>query len=196
MNNNSISSVKKQRQERYESISSSQPFSRRQKGKKQHLSLLSSSRSSSFSSSSEKNRAYSIIIIILLSFFSLFLLAYVIYYRVCEYYSKLDPILSKIKNDLLPLHEKVQKIEFYEGKKSYTINKHKIYLCLRNEKKEYYDYNMLLYVAIHELSHVLCDEIGHTPKFHFIFHNLLEKADRLGIYDKKKPLVSKYCGHS
>ena len=55
---------------------------------------------------------------------------------------------------------------------------------------------MLMYVAIHELGHVLCDEIGHTPKFHRIFRELLEKAENLKIYDPNIPIVMNYCGHN
>ena len=40
--------------------------------------------------------------------------------------------------------------------------KQKVYLCLKDENNEYYNDNMLIYVALHELAHVLCDEIGHA----------------------------------
>jgi len=122
------------------------------------------------------------------------LLSYVLFIRIKEYYQQLDPMLYKIKETLLPLHPKVSEISFFEGDKSYTINKKRIYLCLK-QQDDYYDFNMLIYVAIHELSHVLCDEIGHTPKFFSIFHNLLMKANDIGIYDPSIPIVKNYCGH-
>ena len=53
-----------------------------------------------------------------------------------------------------------------------------------------------MYVAIHELAHVLCDEIGHTEKFYEIFNNLLDKAENLNIYDSDIPIISNYCGHN
>jgi hypothetical protein len=132
--------------------------------------------------------------IILLILFIL-LLGYVIFSRVMEYYSQLDPMLRHIHKKLEPLDPKVKSLKFYEGNKSYTINKKKIYLCLRDEKNEYYNENMLMYVAIHELAHVLCDEIGHTDKFHRIFKQLLYKAQKMGIYDASQPIVRNYCGH-
>ena len=64
-----------------------------------------------------------------------------------------------------------------------------------DENGEYYDYNMLIYVALHELSHVLCDEIGHTPKFHRIFEKILKQAELLKIYNPNIPIVKNYCGH-
>jgi hypothetical protein len=125
----------------------------------------------------------------------LILLIYLIVIQVREYYQQKDPMLKVIKETIIPLHEKVYQVDFYEGNKSYTINKKKIYLCLKDENNEYYDFNMLIYVAIHELSHVLCDEIGHTPKFNQIFQDNLFKAEQLGIYDSNKPVISNYCGH-
>lgn len=125
----------------------------------------------------------------------LIILFFVLRNQVKEYYEQLDPILCKIKEQLRPLHSCVDKLKFFEGKKSYTINKKKIYLCLKDENNEYYDYNMLMYVALHELSHVLCDEIGHTAKFHRIFEQILKQAEEMKIYDPTIPIVQNYCGH-
>jgi len=126
--------------------------------------------------------------------FLLFIFVFVTQWK--EYFDQLDPMLSKLQSTLLPLDPRVRHLRFYEGKKSYTLNKRKIYICLKDEHKEYYDFNMLLYVTIHELAHVLCDEIGHTAKFDFIFHQLLQKAAHLGIYDPHKPILTDYCNHS
>ncbi|NDE13739.1 hypothetical protein EBZ80_02295 [bacterium] len=119
-----------------------------------------------------------------------------VYKQVSEHYQQLDPMLQTIKDSLRPLHPRVESIDFFEGKKSYTINKKRIYLCLKDKNEEYYDQNMLLYVAIHELAHVLCDEIGHTAKFNRIFQEQLQRAVELGIYDPDKPIVRDYCGHT
>jgi hypothetical protein len=124
------------------------------------------------------------------------LAAWLVYRQISEHYQQLDPMLQTIKDSLIRLHPRAGSIELFEGKKSYTINKKRIYLCLKNKNQEYYDQNMLMYVAIHELSHVLCDEIGHTPKFNRIFREQLERAAELGIYDPDKPIVRDYCGHT
>ena len=52
---------------------------------------------------------------------------------------------------------------------------------------------MLIYVALHEVAHVLCDEVGHTQKFHSIFEDLLKKATEMGIYNPSIPLIQNYC---
>jgi hypothetical protein len=87
----------------------------------------------------------------------------------------------------------LNEIRLYKGDKSYTINKEKVFLCLRDENEEYYNMNMLLYVTIHELSHVICDEIGHTEKFQNIFEALLVKATDMGIYNPSIPIEKDYC---
>lgn len=140
------------------------------------------------------------VVVLLILFMGL--LGYLVISRVREYFSQMDPMLQKIRLALEPLletlrkdHERVRNIQFYEGNKSYTINKKKIHLCLRDAKGQYYDMNMLIYVAIHELAHVICDEIGHTEKFHLIFQDLLQKATEMGIYDPTKPIIRNYCGH-
>lgn len=133
---------------------------------------------------------------IVLIVFLIMILINVVRTRVTEYYEQMDPMLVRIRETLIPLHPCVENLKFYEGKKSYTINKKKVYLCLKDDNSEYYDFNMLIYVSIHELSHVICDEIGHTAKFHRIFRDMLELAEQKNIYDSSIPIIKNYCGHS
>jgi hypothetical protein len=87
-------------------------------------------------------------------------------------------------------------VSLCKGEKSYTINKQDVYLCLKDEKDEYYDFNFLIYVQIHECAHLICPEIGHTPLFYELFDALLEKAVKLGIYDDTQPLIRNYCNYN
>ena len=106
-----------------------------------------------------------------------------------------DPIISEIHARLKLIHPKAENVEIFTGKKSYTINKKYIYLCLKNEKGEYYDMNMLMYVALHELAHVI-DEIvdtSHRPEFFVILDTLIEKAHSLDLYDKHYKPIMNYC---
>ena len=129
--------------------------------------------------------------------------------RIEEYKLSQDPKLAELKEILKPMfdgsvkydgllvglngRDVLNEIELYKGDKSYTINKQKIYLCLRDEKGEYYHNYMLLFVLLHELGHVVCDEIGHTEKFNKIFDAILDKASDMGIYDKNYPVILDYC---
>jgi len=81
---------------------------------------------------------------------------------------------------------------------SYTINKgDKISFCLRSKKTgNLHQFNKLMYVGLHEISHIACDEEGHTEKFWYIFENFANKAIKMGIYKKidfdNDP--QEYCG--
>lgn len=84
------------------------------------------------------------------------------------------------------------------GYTSYSINKgEKIILCIRQkDTNELVDKNVVMYVTIHELAHLMTDEIGHTPKFWDNFKFILTEAVDIGLYKKvnysKEPV--KYCG--
>lgn len=111
-----------------------------------------------------------------------------------EHHLQYDPMLFKLKKILEPLHPDIKNLKLYKGKKSYTINKDKIYLCLTDEKGEYYPTNHLIYVMLHEFSHFLNkDDIGHTEKFHRIFEDLIEKSHNMGIYNASIPPIENYC---
>ena len=83
---------------------------------------------------------------------------------------------------------------------AYSENKgEKIAFCLNRKKKEnenLIDENTLMFVAIHELSHIMTKSIGHKSEFWENFKFLLENAKAAGIHDpvdyKKKP--QEYCG--
>lgn len=128
-------------------------------------------------------------------------ICWVIITQIQENTSKNDPKLYELKKIVEPLFYnehiknvgKLKNVELYRGKKSYTINKNKIYLCLKDRNGNYYGNNTLLYVLLHEYAHVLCDEIGHTDKFWKIFNDLLTTAMVLDIYDSSIPMIHNYC---
>ena len=81
---------------------------------------------------------------------------------------------------------------------AYSENKgEKLAFCLNTTKEgdKLIDENTLVFVALHELSHIGCDEVGHTTKYWQIFKYILEHAVDLGIYDpidyKNEPAT--YC---
>lgn len=81
-----------------------------------------------------------------------------------------------------------------EGTRSFTENKKRIVLCVRKSSTSLYTWNSVMFVALHEVSHVICDELHHTRKFHDINKALLLHAERLGFYDSSIAFESKYCG--
>ena len=82
---------------------------------------------------------------------------------------------------------------------SYSINKgEKIVFCLRSRdgKNKLVNLNTVMYVAVHELGHLMTEEIGHPASFWTNFRILLKEAIALGLYKKvdyaAKPV--EYCG--
>lgn len=82
---------------------------------------------------------------------------------------------------------------------AYSENKgEKIAFCLNTTKTgtTLIDINTLMFVALHELTHVLTTSIGHKEEFWANFKYVLENAKKAGIYQpidyKKEP--KQYCG--
>ena len=83
---------------------------------------------------------------------------------------------------------------------AYSENKgEKLAFCLNKNKNSpniLIDLNTLTFVAIHELSHIMTESIGHKQEFWQNFKYLLENAKAAGIYEpvdyKKNP--ESYCG--
>jgi len=81
---------------------------------------------------------------------------------------------------------------------SYSVNKgEEIVFCLRcKQTKNLHKLNLIMYVAIHEMAHTACTEIGHTPLFNKIFKFLVEQAIILKIYfyENYNANPVEYCG--
>lgn len=116
--------------------------------------------------------------------------------RLEEKYSKNKAIIRLVRN-FRPdnLTESVPNSKYT----SYSVNKgEKIVFCLRsrNSKQKLVNKNLLMFVALHELAHVMTKSIGHTEEFWSNFRFLLKHAIEYKIYYKhnfrKKP--EKYCG--
>lgn len=87
------------------------------------------------------------------------------------------------------------KLRFFEGNKSYTINKTYVFICLKDQYGKLYHQNQLVLVILHEIAHALCDEIGHTQKFQNILDELLEASEKAGLYDSRIPHIPNYCNY-
>ena len=127
------------------------------------------------------------ITVLLLVLTCFFLLTWILINQVKDYYSQHNPYLKEvvaiIRNKMTDpeISKALNSVTFHEGEDSYTINKKKTYVCLTDENGEYYSHHTLTYVILHEMAHVLCDEIGHTDKFHKIFKQILKKSRKMWI---------------
>lgn len=83
------------------------------------------------------------------------------------------------------------------GYTSYSVNKgEKIVMCIRQANGDFVDKNVLMYVAIHELAHLMTKEIGHPDSFWYNFKRLTKQAINLGVYTKVdfSTTPQPYCG--
>ena len=83
---------------------------------------------------------------------------------------------------------------------SYSVNKgESVHFCLRQregENESLVDENIITFVAIHEMGHIVTKSIGHGPDFWNNFGWLLQESERIGIYKSQNfaahPVA--YCG--
>jgi len=86
----------------------------------------------------------------------------------------------------------------YSKYTSYSVNKGEEFVfCLKcKTTKNFHSLNLLTYVAVHEMAHAGCPEIGHTPLFNKIFRFFLNEGMSLKIYEyenySNNPV--NYCG--
>lgn len=83
---------------------------------------------------------------------------------------------------------------------SYSVNKgEQIVFCLRSRSDStgtLHDMNLLMYVVLHEMSHVACPEYGHTDLFKQIFNFITQRAMEIDLYNKIpfNQTPTEYCG--
>ena len=109
----------------------------------------------------------------------------------------------KIYIDQLSENFNESRTSIYENKKgskytSYSVNKgEEIVFCLKSKNtQKNHDINLIMYVAIHEMTHLACPEIGHTPLFNKIFKFFIEEAINIGLYTYQNygSNPTEYCG--
>ena len=83
---------------------------------------------------------------------------------------------------------------------SYSVNKgEKVHLCLRQRQggdETLVNENIMVFVALHEMAHMITDSIGHEPEFWNNFGWLLKEAEKIGAYQYQdfKAHPVRYCG--
>ena len=112
-----------------------------------------------------------------------------------SYYSHDHPVLNLVRSNFTKIDPAYKDIPLQEGDSSYTENKAVITLCIKDpETKRYYDMNTIMYVALHELGHMVTKSHGHQDEFKDKFATLLKKAAIIGVYDPRLPIPETYCG--
>ena len=102
-----------------------------------------------------------------------------------------DELFKRYKHDNL--------METLPGSKytSYSVNKgEEISLCIREGDNTFIDINIIMFVFIHELAHIMTDEVGHTKTFWDNMKYLLEQCEKCSIYKPENYYEAPvhYCG--
>lgn len=121
-----------------------------------------------------------------------------ILYKKREEYPEFKEYIELLYINLHPERTQIYENDINSKYTSYSVNKgEEIVFCLRSkETKQLHSIDLMMYVALHEISHLACPEIGHTPLFKKIFAFIVNRAIELNLYNKinfdSNP--EEYCG--
>lgn len=114
------------------------------------------------------------------------------YQELVDNYKYIKMIQTRLPNSIIK--ESSAKSEYT----SYSLNKgEELVFCLRSKvTNKLHDINDIMYVAVHEIAHIGCPEIGHTPLFKKINKFLLAKAAEARLYkfENYRKTLKEYCG--
>ena len=135
--------------------------------------------------------------------------------KVVEHFVQDEPMLQILKNRLYPFFNSknftgkltplndsniLDRVDIYENRKeSYSLNKKKIYLCLKDKDGKYYHENNLTYVLLHEIAHCISESIDddpgtkHSDAYYEVFNQLIDEASKQGYYDPTIEMPDVYC---
>ena len=91
----------------------------------------------------------------------------------------------------------IQETDINDPGTSFSIDKgEELHLCIRDkETLKFHHLNLLTFVSVHELAHIMSESFGHNGEFSENFRFLLKEAVNIGIYKSidysKNPI--KYC---
>lgn len=101
------------------------------------------------------------------------------------------------------LNNKINSVSFNENISdnlytSYSVNKgEELVICVRSRKNNnLHDINLIMYVTLHEIAHIMCPEYGHGQLFQKIFKYVTQNAIKCNIYHEInfRDNPTEYCG--
>jgi hypothetical protein len=111
--------------------------------------------------------------------------------------SNQDPAYQRLIQKFNP--EVLEENDINADSTSYSENKgQKIIVCIRHKKEPYpfVDENTIMFVLLHELSHLMTESTGHTSEFWTNFRRLLHDSVKKGVYTpiNYTQTPQNYCG--
>jgi len=111
-----------------------------------------------------------------------------------EYEEYIDFLEVNFNQDRTSIYENIPDTDLT----SYSVNKgEELAFCLKSKKTgNFHDINLLMYVAVHEMAHMACPEIGHGELFKKVFRFLIIEAINFNLYKKIDYQYNpvEYCG--
>nr|QQV29334.1 hypothetical protein K-LCC10_0079 [Kaumoebavirus] len=109
------------------------------------------------------------------------------------------PRVSRLLNNYNPDNIVENNPKNLEGTTSYTDKKGQTFvICLRKREKPtvLHDLNILIFVTVHELGHLMSATYGHNDEFWSNFKFILQNAADIGLYIPEDYSTNnvKYCG--
>jgi hypothetical protein len=105
-------------------------------------------------------------------------------------------IIDKLKEKLMLINPALAEIPIFPGDESVTVDKKKVYVCMKDENGMYYNIDTLFYVVLHEMAHMLSKSYStgeHNKEFQLKFKELLQKAYALGLLPDRQVVPLNYC---
>lgn len=94
--------------------------------------------------------------------------------------------------------DNIRETDIDDNDTSFSLDKgEEIHLCLRNKKDfRLHEINILMFVTIHELAHLMSKSYGHNAEFNKNFIFLLRESIKVGIYNNidYSRKQTNYCG--
>jgi predicted metal-dependent hydrolase len=119
-------------------------------------------------------------------------------YENIDKYPDFDQYIKQLYKNLHKDRSLIYENDPHSKLTSFSVNKgEEIAFCLKSKKtSELHDLNLIMYVALHEMAHIACPEIGHGDLFKKIFKFLTETAIELKLYtlDDYESNPVEYCG--
>jgi len=110
--------------------------------------------------------------------------------KIDDFLLELNKLLVKEHPDHILIQKKLKKPitlkELPDNSKhiAYTVNKTKLYICLRDNSGEFEDkYNRIYFVAMHELAHIITKSVGHTEEYWNNYRLVLKTAIDNDLYE-------------
>lgn len=126
-----------------------------------------------------------------------------------ELQTKLDKLVEHLISNDIPNKESASRLAsrfkntelretgIFEFNTAYTLNKGKeIRICLDHGGKEKLDVNLIMFVLLHEMAHVMSETYGHNKEFVDNMDIIVKTAVKIGIYSPTDFSASpgRYCG--